>query len=570
VPLSNTGLKPHLFINTKKMENLLHHWPPADCGHDHFYFFRYYFFKKVMAYVLIYTSCMKDENANHSIWMKVNPHFTIHELKEDKECEVCIIGAGIAGLTTAYLLSKMGKKVIVLEKFEPASGESSRTTAHFVNVLDDRFYNLNRYHGLKKSALALQSHTDAISKVEQIVIQENIDCDFKRVDGYLFKGNDRPEDEIKKEFEAMQKAGLPLISLEENAPIKSFATGECIKVKFQAKLHPLKYLAGLAQAIEKYGGIIYSNADVTEIEDSEPLPHAKTSTGIKVKAKAIVVATNTPVNNMFEIHTRQNAYRTYVMSMSVPADILEDALYWDTADPYHYIRIDSAEGNEDEKILTIGGEDHKTGQNNDTQECFTRLEKWIRDRFPVREVLYQWSGQVMEPNDGLAFIGRNTLDKHIYIITGDSGNGMTHGTLGGILITDLITGKENPWEKVYTPRRLSLLAAGQSLKELANMVLQYADWLTPGDELDDLQEDEGMVIRRGIKKYAVYKNSEHDIIAFDATCTHLGCVVNWNTTEKTWDCPCHGSRFSKSGEVINGPALTALKHVESAGIIVKT
>lgn len=239
---------------------------------------------------------------------------------------------------------------------------------------------------------------------------------------------------------------------------------------------------------------------------------------------------------------------------------------WYTA-PYHYVRTEPF--NDTYDLLIAGGEDHKTGQADrediPEEERYTNLINWTRRHFPmITHIIYKWSGQVLEPLDYLGFIGKNPGSDNIYIITGDSGNGMTHGTLGGMIITDLIMGKENRWAALYSPRRLPVKVPGRYLKEIADMAAQYTDWITRADinEVNDLAPGEGAVLGKGVKRYAVYKDENENIQACSAMCTHLGCVVQWNAAEKTFDCPCHGSRFTVNGEVINGPAISALKKVQ--------
>jgi nitrite reductase/ring-hydroxylating ferredoxin subunit len=294
-----------------------------------------------------------------------------------------------------------------------------------------------------------------------------------------------------------------------------------------------------------------------------------------VTARAVVVATNTPVNDRVAIHTKQAPYRTYVVGARVPRGSVPDILLWDTPDPYHYVRLQRGSRGEggDESggsdVLIVGGEDHKTGQANDADERFSRLEAWTRERFPqVESFVYRWSGQVMEPVDGMAFIGRNPLDSdNVYIATGDSGNGMTHGTIAGILLTDLIQGRENRWAELYDPSRkpLSLSAAKDFAEENLNVAVQYTDHVTPGEVSDEseIRAGEGAVIRRGLSKVACYRDESGALHERSAVCTHLGCVVQWNSGEKSWDCPCHGSRFHRTdGHVVNGPANVALAEVD--------
>jgi len=316
-------------------------------------------------------------------------------------------------------------------------------------------------------------------------------------------------------------------------------------------------LAGLARAIKRDGGRIHTGTHASKIEGGR-VARVETEGGAVVTADSVVVATNTPVNDRFAIHTKQAAYLTYVIAARVPSGSVTKALYWDTPDPYHYVRLQAVgRGAGAYDLLISGGEDHKSGQADDAGRRFAALERWTRARFPVGDVEYRWSGEVMEPFDSLAFIGRNPSDEdNVFIATGDSGNGMTHGTIAGILNTDLIMGRENEWATLYEPSRKTLRALPEFASENLNVAAQYADHLTPGevDSTDEIGRGEGAIIRRGLKKVAVYKTEAGATHEMSAVCTHLGCVVDWNSLEKTWDCPCHGSRFDARGRVVNGPA----------------
>ena len=282
-----------------------------------------------------------------------------------------------------------------------------------------------------------------------------------------------------------------------------------------------------------------------------------------IHAGAVVVATNTPVNDWVTIHTKQAAYRSFVVGARVRRGSVPQLLLWDTPDPYHYVRIQSSQhGATGDDILIVGGEDHKTGQADDADERFARLEAWTRERFPQVEAFdYRWSGQVMEPIDGLAFIGRNPSDhSNVYIATGDSGNGMTHGTIAGMLITDLIMGRDNPWASLYDPARITLKAGGEFAKENVNVAVQFKDLVTPGevDDVGEIAPGHGAIVRRGASKVAVARAADGTLVERSAVCSHLGCIVQWNSIEQTWDCPCHGSRFGVDGHVLNGPAIGPL------------
>lgn len=508
----------------------------------------------------------KDAGQNLSSWMATFEIPARSPLLENSDAAVCVVGAGIAGMTTAYLLAREGQSVVVLDDGRLGGGMTERTTAHLVNVLDDRFFDLERLHGEKGARLAAQSHSAAIDLIESIVTQEKIDCEFERLDGYLFVPPGESTELLARELAAAQRAGLPVEQV-ERAPLDAFETGLCLRFPNQAQFHPLKYLSGLAQALERDGGRIFTGTHVEEIKGGSPA-RIKTSAGYTVTAGAVVVATNTPVNDLVAIHTKQAPYMTYVIGARIPRGAVTRALYWDTLDPYHYVRLQSvndAQGGAYD-LLIVGGEDHKTGQADDAEDRYQRLEAWTRERFPQTEQIeYRWSGQVMEPVDGLAFIGRNPLDAdNVYIVTGDSGNGMTHGSIAGRLLTDLILGRENEWATLYDPTRKTLRAAYDFVKENLNVVAQFADWATEGDvaSTKEVALGEGAVMRRGLTKVALYRDEQGTLHERSAVCTHLGCIVAWNRDEKTWDCPCHGSRYDAFGKVINGPAISDLTPVE--------
>ncbi len=475
------------------------------------------------------------------------------------------MGAGIAGLTTAYLLAREGRAVVLIDDGPLGGGETSRTTAHLTAAPDDRYFDIEKMHGEEGAKLAAESHMLAIHRIETIASMEDIDCDFERVEGYLFLGGADTRKVLERELEATHRAGITDTQLVDRIPFDFWDSGLALRFPRQATFHPLKYLKGLARAILRDGGKIYTGVHAEKIEDGEPA-RVTTSDGHVISADNVVVCTNTPVNDWLIIHSKQAAYRTYVIGARVPKGSVPHGLYWDTPDPYHYVRLQTAEdksGNElDYDILMVGGEDHKTGQAADTEERFVRLEQWTRERFPMIErVDYRWSGQVIEPVDYMAYIGKNPGgDEHIWIATGDSGNGMTHGTIAGIVLNELVQGREHQWTRLYDPSRIRLRAGPGYLKENVNVAEQYKDWFTGGETRDvaAIPAGEGAVIGRGRGKIAVYRDERGNIHQLSAVCTHLYCIVHWNNTEKTWDCPCHGSRFDPYGKVVNGPAIVGL------------
>jgi glycine/D-amino acid oxidase-like deaminating enzyme/nitrite reductase/ring-hydroxylating ferredoxin subunit len=498
-----------------------------------------------------------------SLWMKTISVRQRSRLERDTSADVCIVGAGIAGLTTAYLLAKAGRSVVLLDDGPVAGGQSQRTTAHLSNALDDRYYEVEKIHGVEGARLAAESHSAAIDCIESVVAEERVDCDFARLDGYLFVPPGEADDILDKELEAAHRAGLYDVKLVSRAPLQSFDTGRCLKFPRQGQFHPLKYFAALADAIERRGGRIFGGTHVDSVEGGDN-PRVSVKGGQTVQAKAIVVASNSPINDLLVIHTKQAPYLTYAIGAEIPAGSIDKALYWDTLREYHYLRLHP--GSDGNDILIIGGEDHKAGQADDQAERWGRLENWARERFPMLgKVNDQWSGMVMETTDGLAFIGPNPGDKkNVYIATGDSGMGMTHGTIAGILLTDLIQGRQNPWSKIYDPSRKPIwgMAWKEYLVENANVAKEYlVDWLGSSDvnSPEEIAPGTGAVVREGLSKVAIFREQNGTYHRCSAVCTHLGCIVHWNDAEKTWDCPCHGSRFDPLGTVINGPANTALE-----------
>jgi glycine/D-amino acid oxidase-like deaminating enzyme/nitrite reductase/ring-hydroxylating ferredoxin subunit len=514
---------------------------------------------------------MDDAGIAQSVWHATHTIRRRAPLAHDADADVCLIGAGIAGLTIAYLLARDGRRVIVLEDGDIGGGMTGRTTAHLASALDDRFYELERHHGVDGARLAYASHSAAIDLIERAVLEERIDCGFRRVDGYLFGPPGDTSDEIERELQAARRAGVEGVELLPRAPVPGIDTGRALRFPQQGQFHPLRYLDGLAGAIERLGGVIACGTHVMKVTGGRDAS-VQTRDGMRVTSGAIVVATNAPINDRLVIHTKQAPYTTYVIGVILPASSMEPALFWDTRQrsapsgdaAYHYARVTGLGNGED--VLIVGGEDHKSGQASDAETRFARLLSWTRERWPAAGALrYRWSGQVMEPIDGLAYIGRNPADEdNVFICTGDSGNGMTHGTIAGMLITDLIAGRQNPWTHLYEPGRVKLSAARDFAAENLNVATQYlkghAGTADATDEAD-IAPGTGGIVHRGLQRIAAYRDDEGNLHERSAVCTHLGCVVQWNPTERTWDCPCHGSRFATNGRVINGPAFRDLAPV---------
>lgn len=479
-------------------------------------------------------------------------------LAADLRVDACVVGAGVAGLSVAYMLTRAGKTVAVLDDGTLAGGESSMTTAHLTCVLDERYYNLEHIHGAEGARLAAESHMTAINRMETIVASEGIDCDFERLNGYLFGSDDGPDDDLTRELAAAQRVGIDA-ALVDNAPRPSLDSGRCLLFPNQAQFHPMKYLAGLARAIQRDGGRLFTMSHAEEFTTGKPV--TITANGHVITADSLVVATHSPVNHVVEIHKKQTPWMTYVLGARVPRGSVMRALYWDSGFPYHYARIQGGTlSNAGNDILIVGGEDHRTGQVDDTEERYGRLERWARERFPfIEEIAYTWSGQIMQSVDGLAFIGRNPGDaRNVYVVTGDSGTGLTYATIAAILITDMIEERPNPWQSLYDPSRTSFRSARTFGDVDDRRAAQSGGRVKPGPgsatSVDQLMPDEGAVLDDGMEPVAIYREPDGTVHRMSAVCVHLGCTVTWNAAERTWDCPCHGSRYDRFGTVINGPA----------------
>jgi glycine/D-amino acid oxidase-like deaminating enzyme/nitrite reductase/ring-hydroxylating ferredoxin subunit len=495
---------------------------------------------------------------SRSLWSRRPRPTYATELGDHTVVDVCVVGAGMAGLSVAYELSRQGARVVVLDQGPVGGGETGRTSAHLTNALDDRFHALERRHGTDAARLAGASHATAIDLIENNVRTLGIECDFERVSGYLFAGADRPADELERELEAARRAGVDVERI-GCAPLP-FGTGAALMFPRQARFEPLAYVDGLARAIVGRGNSIHTDVHAVGVEKGTGAACRVILDGKReIHCAAVVDATNAAFTSNVRMPLRQAAYRSYVITVELTSEAVPDALYWDTADPYHYLRV--AEDIDGRALLLVGGEDHRVGQEVHPEDRWHALERWIRERMIVGQVVDRWSGQIMEPADGLAFVGRSPDADNVYVVSGDSGHGLTHAVIASVVIPELIAGHEHPWAELYEPRRSVLkAAAGTVVRDAASAAVQYAGWLAGGDvdDVDEIPRGSGAVVRRGVHLIAVYRDDRGIIHEHSARCPHMSAVVQWNAAEGTWDCPAHGSRFDGCGRVLHVPATTDL------------
>lgn len=473
--------------------------------------------------------------------------------RDDLEVDVAIIGGGITAITAGLLLQRAGRSVALIESDHIASGETGYTTAHLTQILDTRYHRLIADFGREGARQVAASHRAAIDQITALIKEYGISCAFTEVPGFLFaEGYSRAE--LERELDALRQVSIEA-HWTDAVPLP-FPTQGGIRIPEQARFHPRQYLLPLAEALVRLGGLIFEKTRMLKVRKGKPCE--VTTSGGRVRARDVIVAAHVPVTNRVLLHTKLAAYRTYALGAPLEAPI-PDGLYWDTADPYHYLRLH--EDPELGQILIAGGEDHKTGTVTDTDHCFARLEAYARARFSLGTIAYRWSGQIIEPADGLAYIGANSLSRHIHVATGFGGNGMTYGTLAGMMLRDRIMGAHTAWDSLYDATRIHPLAAAKNyLAENKDFpVYFFKDRLHPGGAASEVASGSGAVVELNGQKAAVYRDPEGGLHALCAVCPHLGCEVHWNNAERSWDCPCHGSRFDALGKVVNGPATSDLR-----------
>lgn len=492
-----------------------------------------------------------------SVWMGTTVIDEAPALDREEKADVVVVGSGIAGMSVAYELAKAGKDVVVIDRGPIGKGMTSRTTAHLTAQCDDGFDQLISRRGEEIAKLWYQSQAACIDRIESVQKELGASCDFRRLDGRLFHAPGTDPGIIDKEYEATRKVGMP-IAHEKGVPFQAHEDTLSLRYPNQATFHPLKYLAGLAKFIRQAGGRFYAETSVEHVEEDENGVMVKAGRH-SVRAQHAVIATNSPINDKYAIHTKQAPYRTYAMAFALPKGALPDGLYWDTLEAYHYVRLQPARGKND--ILIVGGADHKSGEADDADARFMALEAWMRNLLPdLGKEKHRWSGRIQDTIDYCAFIGRNPSEKRTFISTGDSGQGITHGAVAGLLIGDLILKGGSPWEEVYDPARKPMKAAGTFLSENLTVAKNFAEYVAPGelDSWDDLKPGQGAIVRKGLSKVAAYRDERGKLFLRSAACTHLGCHLHWNSFERCWDCPCHGSQFAPDGTALNGPAFAPL------------
>jgi glycine/D-amino acid oxidase-like deaminating enzyme/nitrite reductase/ring-hydroxylating ferredoxin subunit len=502
------------------------------------------------------------------------PNF--RSLDRDLRVDVAIVGGGITGVTAAYLLKKAGKSVALLERHRCVQADTGHTTAHLTCVTDTWLSALAKSFGADHARATWDAGLAAIAQIDGIARTEGIECGFEWVPGYLHAPLREPPGDGEREEETLRAEANQILELGFDARYLHrvpFMNVPGIEIAGQARFNPRRYLAALLARIDGGIGHVFEHTNVDDVEsaDAEDAPVTVISGDHRVTCDYVIVATHNPIvgragmMSATLLQTKLALYTSYVVGGRVARGSIPDALFWDTSDPYNYLRIDRSPDDDraSDDVVIYGGGDHKTGQVEDTRARFEQVESGLRRLAPGVRITHHWSGQVIETNDGLPLIGEMAPKQ--FAATGFSGNGMTFGTLASMMATDAALGRSNPWRELFdigrTKIRGGLWDYITENKDYPYYMIRGRFAGAEGRSLRALRRGEGKLLEIDGERIAAYRGEDGEVTMRSPVCTHMGCVVQWNTAERTWDCPCHGSRFSAKGEVLAGPAESPLAEV---------
>ncbi|MBD0278732.1 MAG: FAD-dependent oxidoreductase [Flavisolibacter sp.] len=508
---------------------------------------------------------MKRDGALVSLWQEGMPEYAVQAQElPDKVFDVVIVGGGITGVTTGLLLQKGGKSCLIAEAYNLCFGTTGGTTAHLNTFLDTDYHTIEKDFGEDNAQLLYQATRQALDLVKAHVQEYNINCGYEEKDGYGYAQDDKQASYLEDIFKASQKAGAE-VEYTDRIPVP-IPFQKAVVYHRQAQIHPARYVYALAKAFTDAGGVIAEACRVTDVANEERL--IIESTRGRIRAHQLIYATHLPPGINL-LHFRCAPYRSYAMAVTLADGTYPDGLAYDMYDPYHYYRTQDVDG---KKYLIVGGEDHKTGHNKNTEECFRHLESYVRKYYQIESIAYKWSSQYFEPSDGLAYIG--LLPGHserLYVATGYSGNGITYSHIAAITLSDLILKGDSTYKDLFNPHRIKPVAGFAAfVKENADVVAQFVGKRIGQDKLETVAElapGEARVVKYEGESVAVYKDENGQLYAVNPVCKHAKCIVGWNNAERSWDCPCHGARYDIRGHVITGPARTNLEIVELSDIM---
>ena len=491
-----------------------------------------------------------------SLWVDSTPREPLPPLDRDITCDVAVVGGGIVGVTTALLLAEAGRSVALVEAGEIGAGVTGYTTAKVSSLHGLTYRSLVRKHGEDKARLYGEANQAGLEKIAALVRDLGIDCDFRRKPNITYAATEADRSNVQEEAEVAAGLGLPATFVETlDLPFPVFGA---VHFEAQAEFHPRRYLLGLLERLLELGVTVVEGTRVTGADDGKPA-RLQTDRGRTVTAGRVVVATHFPMLDRGVWFTRVHPERSYAIAMRA-SGALPGAMYLSTESPAHSIRLIPHEGQE---LLMVGGESHRPGMRH-SGDAYSQLEGWAREHFAVESVEYRWATQDNMPVDGLPYVGQLwPVSDRLLMATGFKKWGLAAGTAAAMMLADIVAGKENAWLPAFDSTRVTPRASLPSMmKEGATFsALFVGDRLRRGSA-SRIPPGEGRVVRDGAGQAAVYRDEAGELHALSARCTHLGCIVKWNGVEKTWDCPCHGSRFDTDGAVVQGPAVDPLERID--------
>jgi glycine/D-amino acid oxidase-like deaminating enzyme/nitrite reductase/ring-hydroxylating ferredoxin subunit len=495
-----------------------------------------------------------------SFWVETTPDTSYPVLDGTVEVDVCVIGGGITGITAAVLLKREGKTVALVESKRIVRGATGYTTAKVTAGHGAIYSQLESAFGEDGARTYAQSNQFAIERIAQFVDEDGIDCDFERKANYVYAESEEEVEGIEAEVEAAKRAGLP-VSFERDSPLPYEIAG-AVRLENQAQFHPRKYLLALAATLPGDGSHVFEETTALDVDQGRPSVRTEQGT---VRAADVIVATHLPFEDSGLFFAKAHPHRSYAVCAPIDESAAPNGMFINAGLPTRSVRV-LRDG--ERTLLNVGGEGHKPGAEDDTEQRYRTLEEFMRQHWPqAGEVAYSWSTQDYMSVDKVPFIGRlRRGSEHVYTATGYNKWGMTSGTLAGILLTDRIVGRRNEWADLYDSKRLNPKASlPKLLKENASAGLHFfADRIRPADEseLEKLGPGDGAIARVDGRKRAVYRDESGALHVLSPVCRHLYCHVKWNPAEKSWDCPCHGSRYSGEGRVLQGPTVEPLKRID--------
>lgn len=523
-------------------------------------------FSGIIFSAILKTVFMERDGKQVSLWQKEEDYKPRHARVPDQIFDVVIVGGGITGIATALQLQKAGKSCLVAEARNLCFGTTGGTTAHLNTFMDTPYNQVIKDFGEKDAQLLAKAARSALDLVRENISTYGIECGHAAKEGYVYAQDEHQVQKLDEMFQASQKAGVP-VSCTDTIPV-TVEFKKAIVYHNQAQFHPAKYVLGLARALEAAGGVILQNCSVGNVTEKEPLL-IESSLGL-IRGRKLIWATHIPPGINL-LHFRNAPYRSYAIAVTLKDNNYPDHLAYDMYDPYHYFRTQEVDG---QRYLIVGGEDHKTAHEQNTERCLLNLEAYVKKYYAVDKVAYRWSSQYFEPSDGLAYIGHLPgASDNIYVATGYGGNGMTYSHIAALTLSGLITKNESEFEELFDPSRVKMVAGFAAfVKENADVVAQFIGKRIGQDKLQtltDLAPGDARVVKYEGESVAIYKDESGKLFAVNPVCTHAKCVVAWNRAEKTWDCPCHGARYDVDGKVLTGPARKGLEVVSLESVAFK-